>query len=63
MSLKLHLVLILNSSQKFRDVSDEYDERLHQAIMQMEQRYQGANIERVPAVYCWQKKPKNVYFF
>jgi hypothetical protein len=43
-------------ARKFREVSDESGERLHQDIMAMEKRYQVKWTSSMLADYCWKMK-------
>ena len=45
----------------FGDVSDEQDERFHQDIKIMEERYQGRWYIKMMADYCWNLKREVPY--
>ena len=65
MSLKLHFIdfHVIYFPENLGDYSEEQDERFHQDIKVMEQKYQGRWDENMMVVCCWMSKrdlPQNI---
>ena len=56
MSIKKHFLHLDRFPANCGDVSDDQGERFHQAIKEMETRYQGGWDARMMADYCWSIK-------